>query len=216
MKAIMHCSRRSLITVAALLAAVGLIPALEAMPALAAASAAAAAPDVSLPPCNTGETSIGLVNQAPYQMYLPQGVSQGAPVELTDTADVPAERWEAECLSSTSKNGVSGLSFQFVAYSGADMSDLCLTATSDNPQNLQVAYLEPCGAAGTAFVVTTNLDGYLLYSRYLLNLGTKAVLSTGYVPGPYALPGSEIFTEAWDGSLPSGYYYRWMFMSNAD
>ena len=68
--------------------------------------------------------------------------------------------------------------FQAITQKGV-VTNWCIATT----ENLQVPWLQACGANGTVFIAVQSQDGYLLYSRFLVNEGHNDVLAVEY-PGP--------------------------------
>jgi hypothetical protein len=166
--------------------------------ALAAASVAAAVPGAASAQTFTG---IYLAHEQSYGMFAENGVNPGSVIALKTP---PWGTWDAIPMGTTSEHGVTGPGYEFesITTSGAD-SGLCMQTLSEGG----LAQLGPCGANGTVFIEVSNGGGYLMYSRYFLNMGKQVALATyGFDPygdfDVFALPASQLTT---------GIYYRWAF-----
>jgi hypothetical protein len=146
------------------------------------------------------DTYIYLAHETDYGMYAASGVTLPSYIELTTP---PWGSWQVNSYGQGTVDGISGSEYEFEAIttSGSTAPDLCLTTTQDGGP----AGLGPCGKGGTVFILESNDGGYIMYSRYFLNLGEKVALATeGY--------GNGKLVYAYDASsLGTGVYYRWAF-----
>lgn len=156
--------------------------------------------------CNGTQVQIYLAHYPTWGTYAVQGVNNGSTVSITSPG--PWGVWCQEPLTYVSEDGISGESYQYAAVTSSNStSDWCLTAA--NALSLLVI-LEKCGSGGTAWVPSPNGGGYLLFSRYYLNIDKQAVLSTEETGSN---PAGPLYTLGWpaSGNLGAGYYYRWGF-----
>jgi hypothetical protein len=163
-----------------------------------AASVVAAVPGVA---SAQTVTAIYLAHEQSYGMYAQSGVTDQSVIALTTP---PWGTWDAIPMGTTSEDGISGPGYEFESITTSGVySDLCMQTLFESG----LAQLGPCGENGTVFIEVANGGGYLMYSRYFLNMGIQVALATyGFDPygdfQVYALPA---------GQLTTGIYYRWAF-----
>jgi hypothetical protein len=171
-----------------------------ALAALAAAAAFSASVVTAVPAsAQTAETYIYLAHETSFGMYGTTGATDGSVIALTT---VPWGTWEAISYGTTSEDGITGPGYEFEAVTtSGNLSGWCLQTLLAN----DYARLGPCAAGGTVFVAVYSDGGYILYSRYFLNLGAQVALATyGY--------GTDYAVVAVPASgLVTGVYYRWAF-----
>jgi hypothetical protein len=146
------------------------------------------------------ETYIYFANYTEYGMYAINGVTNNSAIATTTP---PWGTWDPIFYGTTSEDGVTGPGYEFEAITTkGTASGLCMTTTVEYQQ----ATLGPCGAGGTVFVLASSEGGYIMYSRYFLNIGQKVALAS--IGSPYGFIQAEPSYE-----LVTGVYYRWAFSS---
>jgi len=119
-----------------------------------------------------GSDQIFLTNAADHLgMYAANGVVQNSLIAVNPNY---GGEWEVTAIPGYSNE----FEFQAITQKGV-ITNWCIATT----ENLQVPWLQACGANGTVFIAVQSQDGYLLYSRFLVNEGHNDVLAVEY-PGP--------------------------------
>ena len=149
------------------------------------------------PAAASGFTSIYLANSNTWGTYASGGVTSGSEINIKAP---PWGTWNVEPQGSWSANGITGQAFEFAAVTTSNkISDLCLGTTTYYPVELL-----PCGANGTVWVAVSHANGWLLYSRYLLNRGTDGVLDANPL---YSGSPLQVIPASMEGP---GLYYTWL------
>jgi hypothetical protein len=113
----------------------------------------------------SNSTQLYLANDNSLGTYAASGVKAGSLVQVKLQ---PWGNWAVEPQGYWSANGISGYGFYFAAITtSGTVSNLCLDdgygVSTTNPA------LQTCGSDGTVWVAVSSGDGWLLYSRYMLD-----------------------------------------------
>jgi hypothetical protein len=163
---------------------------------LAASVAVAVAPGSASAETIIGFGSISLAHQPAWGTFAAFGVIEDSPIQLTS---FPFGTWQPVDKGWTSEAGTSGEGFEFEAVTtNRTVTTWCLAAAGVNVG----AELKPCSDGGTVWVLVDNEGGYLMFSRYSLNLGKQVVLCTIGV-------GRNIAVQTLPYPQGTGVYYRW-------